>query len=56
MSCQLNFLLEAKNTVIEEYRDATIVSESAVFRDYVNRMPSDFGNDVLAIYKLQESR
>ena len=27
--------LEAKKTVIEEYRDATIVSESAVFRVYV---------------------
>lgn len=49
-------LLEAQNTVIEEYRDATIARESAVFRVYVNRMSSDFANDVLAIYKNQNSK
>ncbi|CAB3978631.1 PREDICTED: uncharacterized protein LOC107339727 [Paramuricea clavata] len=44
---------EAKKTAIQDYRDATIVSESAVFRVYVNRMSSDFANDVLGIYKNQ---
>ena len=45
------FFLEPQKTVIEEYRDATIVSKSAVFRVYVNRMSSDFANDILEIYK-----
>ncbi|XP_046843061.1 uncharacterized protein LOC124437081 [Xenia sp. Carnegie-2017] len=42
---------EQKKTVIEEYQDATIVSDSPVFRVYVNRMASDFANDILGIYK-----
>ncbi|XP_046857497.1 uncharacterized protein LOC124450871 [Xenia sp. Carnegie-2017] len=42
---------EQKKTVIEEYRDATIVSDSPVFQVYVNRMASDFANDILEIYK-----
>ncbi|XP_046860741.1 uncharacterized protein LOC124453968 isoform X2 [Xenia sp. Carnegie-2017] len=37
---------EQKKTVIEEFRDATIVSDSPVFRVYVNRMASDFANDI----------
>lgn len=44
----LIFCLE-KN-IIEQYRTATI-TKSPTYRVYVNRMTSDFANDVLAIYK-----
>ena len=48
-------MIPVDQNVIEKYRTTTI-TESPSFRVYVNRMASDFANDVLAIYKAPYSK
>ena len=46
----LTLYLGQRHNIIEQYR-RTVLSESATFRVYINRVKSDFANDVLEVYK-----
>lgn len=48
LSC--NASLDEKQDIIKQYQ-AQMITEGPSYRVYVNRMTSDFANDVLAIYK-----
>lgn len=44
------FFLDLRHNNVEQYR-RKVLSESATFRVYINRLAGDFANDVLEVYK-----